>query len=454
MINSIKNRLMLSFTAIFIIIGTIASALTFYASYQDSHHLQDDLLRQISRYVSPRSALQNERNIANSRDDARISVYALNRATSEIMFRIPRGYRDGFYTLIRKGDVYEISLSEKHNSFFFKNPGNLYRAYVRMIPQGQIVVMQENAYREELAKRTAWASLFPIVTLLPLILLLTFFILKYTMKPVDTLSKEIAQRKQHDLTPLPMNKIPTEVKGFIAKINDLLVRTNQFVQQQKRFIADASHELRSPMTALSLQVERLANQSRLLPNEIRLQVNNIQQGIHRSRDLLEQLLSLARVQNNNKADFTMVSIPKIFGKVIADLYPLAEQKAQDIGVVSENEVLFKANETDLYLLTKTLVDNAIRYTPEGSQIDLSVEDKGDEVWLSVEDNGKGIPHEERKRVLDPFYRILGSEQQGAGLGLAIANSIVQNYGGKLILQDSEKFRHGLKVLVKLNKLPI
>lgn len=86
MINSIKNRLMLSFTAIFIIIGTIASALTFYASYQDSHYLQDDLLRQISRYVSPRSALQNERNIANSRDDARISVYALNRATSEIMF--------------------------------------------------------------------------------------------------------------------------------------------------------------------------------------------------------------------------------------------------------------------------------------------------------------------------------------------------------------------------------
>lgn len=163
------------------------------------------------------------------------------------------------------------------------------------------------------------------------------------------------------------------------------------------------------MTALSLQAERLNEQP--LPTEAKTQLSQLQQDIRRSRDLLEQLFSLARIQNRTQNSLRAVSIQSIFTKVIEDLYPLAEQKAQDIGVTSSEDVELQANDTDLYLLIKTLADNAIRYTPAGSQIDLSVQQTADNVILCVEDNGNGIPAAERQRVLEPFYRILGSDQQ-------------------------------------------
>lgn len=201
------------------------------------------------------------------------------------------------------------------------------------------------------------------------------------------------------------------------------------------------------MTALSLQVEQLAHQD--LPAEAKIQLIQVKQGIQRSRNLLEQLLSLARIQNNKMENHTDFNVQDIFRSVIEDVLPLAFDKDQDLGVTNDQAVNFHGSETDLYLLIKTLVDNAIRYTPNGSQIDLSVKEKDGDIQICVEDNGNGIPPEERQRVLDPFYRILGTEQQGSGLGLAIAEEIVKNYGGKIELKDSVSFETGLLVEVKL-----
>ena len=267
------------------------------------------------------------------------------------------------------------------------------------------------------------------------------------MKPVDRLSHKLEKRHEQNLTPLPTEKIPSEIRGFVVEINRLLGRTDEFIQQQKRFIADASHELRSPMTALSLQVEQLAHQD--LPAEAKTQLIQVKQGIQRSRNLLEQLLSLARIQNNKMENHTDCNVQDIFRSVIEDVLPLALDKDQDLGVTNDQAVNFHGSETDLYLLVKTLVDNAIRYTPNGSQIDLSVKEKDGSIQICVEDNGNGIPPEERQRVLDPFYRILGTEQQGSGLGLAITEEIVKNYGGKIELKDSVNFETGLLVEVYL-----
>ena len=148
----------------------------------------------------------------------------------------------------------------------------------------------------------------------------------------------------------------------------------------------------------------------------------------------------------NHTDF---NVQYIFRSVIEDVLPLALDKDQDLGVTNDQTVNLHGSETDLYLLVKTLVDNAIRYTPNGSRIDLSVKEKDGSIHICVEDNGNGIPPEECQRVLDPFYRILGTEQQGSGLGLAIAEEIVKNYGGKIELKDSVNFETGLLVKVKL-----
>lgn len=446
--DSIKVRLAVTFTLVSVLVAVFAGGVSFYDIYRETYKLQDDLLKQISAYIN---ASDNYAELADSDNDARISVYILNRSANSTDIRLPRDIADGFHTLKKDGRVYKIVSDKKNKRFFYtlRNAGDLYRTYVRTTGQKKVIVMQENEYREELAIHSAWTSVIPLLVLLPLITLLTIIIVQYTMRPIYQLSQKVEKRHEQDLTPLSVKNIPSEIKGFVVAINNLLKRTNQFIQQQKRFIADASHELRSPMTALSLQIERLSEQN--LPEPARGQLAQLKQGIGRSRNLLEQLLSLARVQNSETRQTTEIRLQALFRRVIEDVLPLVEEKDQDIGVISEDDPVFSGNETDLYLLVKTLVDNAIRYTPNGSRIDLSAVELGNTLIIQVEDNGSGISAEERSRVLDPFYRILGSDQQGSGLGLAIASSIVKNYNGEMILSDSTHFDHGLLVTIKLNK---
>lgn len=444
--NSIKLRLMTAFLLVAALVGTVAGGVAFYDTYRETYKLQDDLLKQISAYIDPQNIhLQR----VNSDNDARISVFVFDRLNPQSKIQLPADSKDNFYTLKKDDGKFKPVNEKKQRRLFYtlKNAGELYRAYVRSTPAGTIVVMQENEYREELASRSAWASVIPLLVMLSLITLLTVFIVGRAMQPITRLSKKVAQRREQDLTPLSTAGIPAEVTGFVVAINELLSRTQRFIQQQQRFIADAAHELRSPMTALSLQAERLSAQT--LPAPAREQLAQLKQGIRRNRALLEQLLSLARVQNALPVPWERISLQTIFARVIEDLLPLAEQNAQDVGVVSQGDAVFYGRATDIYLLIKTLVNNAIRYTPAGSRIDLSAVETPSELLIQVEDNGPGIARQERERVFDPFYRILGSEQQGSGLGLAIAAGIVKHYQGEIRLRDSVHFEHGLLVIVRL-----
>ena len=451
--NSIQLKLTLAFTALFTVVAGIAGGVSFYDTYRETYKLQDDMLVQFSGFVN---SVENPTALSGDfrppRDnDARIHMHFERNGshTESLPPNFPQQMEDGFHTLRKDGKKYKRVKPHKENRFWFtlKNADDLYRTYVRNTPNGKIIITQENEYREELAFRSAWQSVIPLIVLLPLIILLTIWIVRLAMKHVDRLSHKLEKRHEQNLTPLPTEKIPSEIRGFVVEINRLLGRIDEFIQQQKRFIADASHELRSPMTALSLQVEQLAHQD--LPAEAKTQLIQVKQGIQRSRNLLEQLLSLTRIQNNKMESHSDFNVQDIFRSVIEDVLPLVLDKDQDLGVTNEQAVNFHGSETDLYLLVKTLVDNAIRYTPKGSQIDLSVKEKDGSIQICVEDNGNGIPPEERQRVLDPFYRILGTEQQGSGLGLAIAEEIVKNYGGKIELKDSVNFETGLLVEVYL-----
>lgn len=450
--NSLQFRLTLALTILFTLVAIIAGGMAFYNTYRETNKLQDEMLERFSGSVNLSenpTALLPPKML-----DGRVRVYFDRNPLNDPANDFPDQMRDGFHNLKKEGKKYRKMLAEnmpremlpkRHD----KNSPKMYRTYVRHTPEGRIIVIQDHNYREDLAFRNAWTSVLPLLVLFPLVILLTIVIVRLTMKPVQRLSKKVEQRHEQNLQPLPTAHLPAEIRGFVVEINRLLSRTNGFIQQQKRFIADASHELRSPMTALSLQVEQLAAQD--LPTEVKNQIGAVKQGLQRSRHLLEQLLSLARLQNQGEKPYNDLKIQTIFRQVIEDLLPLALEKQQDLGVDSEQEATFYGNDTDLYLLVKTLTDNAIRYTPKGSQIDLNTQTTPEGIILKVEDNGKGIPKEERKRVLDPFYRILGTEQQGSGLGLAIAMEIVKHYSGTLTLKDSEKFETGLLVEVWLPK---
>jgi two-component system OmpR family sensor kinase len=255
-------------------------------------------------------------------------------------------------------------------------------------------------------------------------------------------------RKEQDLYPLSQQDIPDEVQPFVTAINKLLARVGDSMETQKRFIADAAHELRSPLTAFSLQAERLAQIP--MPSQASERLADLRRGIERGRSQLDQLLTLARIQSAPVDTSSSVSILQVYRRVLEDLLPLAEAKQIDIGIVSGDDAQINANEIEVRTLVKNLVDNAIRYTPQGGQVDLSVERNARHVRLAVTDSGPGIAPGERARVFEPFYRVLGSNQEGSGLGLRIVKTIADRLGWHVELSyRDETSRSGLRVTVDI-----
>lgn len=424
---SLQVKISLALICMLLPLSILAGIFSYYDTYHETQEVQDDLLRQVANYLDPSDADDENHSLDN---DNKISVQFPN--TPNPIVSLPKQISDGLHTIQADDD------------------DDYYRVYTRNTKQGRIAVMQESDYREELAEMAAVQSILPMLLALPLIILLTVWITHRAMRSVKTLSNDLEQRQINDLSPMDTQDIPSEIQGFVVAINNLLRRTDENVRQQQRFIADAAHELRSPMTALSLQAERLNNMQ--LSAEAREQSALLQQSIQRNRHLLEQLLSLARVQApETQRPKTLISLQNQFRRVLQELMPLALAKGQDIGVAVENDCQIHADDTEIYTLIKTFTDNAIRYTSKGGRIDLGFDETAEYLNIWVEDDGPGIPPSERQRVIDPFYRILGTEQQGTGLGLSIADTIVKRHQGRLKLADSRRFDSGLLIIAELDK---
>ena len=427
---SLQVRISIALILMFLPLSIIAGAFSYYQTYHEAEELQDDLLRQTAAYINPKTTDYTQ---IGSENHILIQTFG-----QEDTVPLSNTLGEGFHTI--KGGVDDDDDDDDDE----------YRAYIHQTPQGKIAVLQETEYRDDLAATAAYQSVLPLLIALPLMILLTVWITYRAMRPVKTLSASLGQRRSDDLSPLDGEGVPSEIQGFVTAINQLLQRTGENIRRQQRFIADAAHELRSPLTALSLQAERLTK----LPqsDEAREQTGLILQSIQRNRHLLEQLLTHARAQGSEtQRNLTDISLQAQFRRVLQELMPLALDKQQDIGVAVENDLRIRADDTEIYTLIKTFTDNAIRYTPAGGRIDIGFSETPTTLTIWVEDDGPGIPAAERSRVTDAFYRILGTEQQGTGLGLSIADAIAKRYGGKLILADSRNFAHGLLIQAQLDK---
>lgn len=427
---SLQVRISIALILMFLPLSIIAGAFSYYQTYHEAEELQDDLLRQTAAYINPKTTDYTQ---IGSENHILIQTFG-----QEDTVPLSNTLGEGFHTI--KGGVDDDDDDDDDE----------YRAYIHQTPQGKIAVLQETEYRDDLAATAAYQSVLPLLIALPLMILLTVWITYRAMRPVKTLSASLGQRRSDDLSPLDGEGVPSEIQGFVTAINQLLQRTGENIRRQQRFIADAAHELRSPLTALSLQAERLTK----LPqsDEAREQTGLILQSIQRNRHLLEQLLTHARAQGSEtQRNLTDISLQAQFRRVLQELMPLALNKQQDIGVAVENDLRIRADDTEIYTLIKTFTDNAIRYTPAGGRIDIGFSETPTTLTIWVEDDGPGIPAAERSRVTDAFYRILGTEQQGTGLGLSIADAIAKRYGGKLILADSRNFAHGLLIQAQLDK---
>jgi two-component system OmpR family sensor kinase len=242
--------------------------------------------------------------------------------------------------------------------------------------------------------------------------------------------------------------MPLELLPFIASINRLLERIAAMFDQQRRFVADAAHELRTPITALSLQADNLDHTE--LPKESRDRLAALKAGIRRIAHLLEQLLALARYESAATSQAAPAAFDGIVKEVVADFLSQAQQRGVDLGFERVDRIFVDADSTALAVLVRNLIDNALRHTPDGGRIDVAVLRHGDHAVLRIEDSGPGIPEAELARVFEPFYRGRWSADEGTGLGLSIVRRVVETLGGSVALENLRApERTGLRAEVRI-----
>jgi two-component system, OmpR family, sensor kinase len=302
-----------------------------------------------------------------------------------------------------------------------------------------IQVAQPISVRNDLALRLAWRTLWPLVLLVPVTIVLVLFVVARGLSPIGELSRGLSRRSAHALEPLASDKrIPEEIRPLVDALNDLLKRVSDASLAQRTFVADAAHELRTPLAALKLQVQAARRDGTLRGEGQTLE--RLEGRVNRIIHLAHQLLAMAREDANDTASMTSVSLRRLAETSVADLSLLAEAKHIDLGLETPQGAAGDAYEVlgdqhALGILLNNLIDNAIRYTPEGGKVDVILERNAQGVGLEVVDNGTGIAAEDLERVFDRFYRGEASKGSGSGLGLAIASSVALRHRATLDLRN-------------------
>lgn len=445
MTHSIQRRLMLGISLAILVVGLVGGLVSFWATYQEAYEFQDAQLVQIGAMF----------------DAGHLPV----PVKGEFRFKRQRSEDPQIFVQYLE-DLDHDGVVDHHDDqigFQVDLPDGLsdqtvnrqeFRTYVKTLAPGERIAIAQSAWvRDDVAWDNALRTVLPFLILIPVLLFVVADLIRKSFLPVSRLSREVEGRGDQELHAMPLAGVPSELTAFVRAINSLLTRVGQSLEVQRRFVADSAHELRSPMTAIALQAERLGQTD--LSAEAKGRLVTLKNGINRSRQLLDQLLSLAREQSNGieRAAESSCSVMPVFRRVLGDLMPLAEARGIDLGVNqpegSTLDAVVKASELDLTTILKNLVDNAIRYTPEGGRIDLGLELEEGFATLTVEDSGIGIEPELRHRVFDPFYRVLGSDQTGSGLGLSIVKTVVDRLGGHIELLDANAYPTGLCVRVRL-----
>ncbi|MDH5540932.1 MAG: ATP-binding protein [Rhizobacter sp.] len=314
--------------------------------------------------------------------------------------------------------------------------GTTYRVF-SMQTQAQVIqVAQDMAVRREMAGSLALRTVAPIAVMAPLLMLLAWWVVGTSLAPVSRVRRQVAQRQPDELDEVSETGLPDEIQPLVHELNLLFKRVRQAFEAQKSFVADAAHELRSPLAALKLQAQGLQRAGSDAEREVA--VGRLTAGIDRATRLVEQLLALAR-QQASVASGTRpqpVVLAELARGALADAVPSAQARSIDVGLGEADEGRVDAHPEALRILLRNLLDNAVKYTPAGGKVDLAIRRAGSRLLLSVDDSGPGIAEADRERVLDRFYRVAGTPTTGSGLGLAIVKSIADMHGAMLRLERS------------------
>ncbi|MDQ0607816.1 two-component system OmpR family sensor kinase [Variovorax sp. W1I1] len=325
--------------------------------------------------------------------------------------------------------------------------GTTYRVFSMQTRGLVIQVAQDMAARRSMAGTLALRTIAPVALMAPLLMLVVWWVVSRSLAPVARVRTQVASRQADDLSPVSEEGLPEEVRPLVQELNLLFGRVRHAFDAQKHFVADAAHELRSPLAALKLQVQGLQRAPDDAAREIA--VSRLVAGIDRSTRLVEQMLALARHEANMAAGAKPepVDLGEVARLAISDAVAGAQARRIDIGIAhADAAVVVEGQPEALRMMLRNLLDNAVKYTPEEGRVDIGIAKLSDAVELSVDDSGPGLPEAERERVLDRFYRSGEPQAPGSGLGLSIVKSIAELHGATVTLEKSPSLG-GLRVRV-------
>jgi len=325
--------------------------------------------------------------------------------------------------------------------------GQAYRVYTELDGLRIIQVAHPLSLRKDMAAALARRAVVPLAALLPLLAVGIWIIVGHALRPLSAISTALRARSPSALQPLPQQDLPEELVPLVGSLNDLLERLQRALEAQRQFVADAAHELRSPLTAVQLQLQLLKR----APDEAARApaLERLERGVQRSTHLVRQLLTLARQDPQAaQSDEQPVDLGALAREIVADFDPIAQRKGLALGVDSAGVVELRGRAEGLRAMLGNLIDNALRYTPWGGRVTVRVRRQPGAAVLEVEDTGPGIPPDQRERVFDRFYRATGSVdvEDGSGLGLAIVKRVAEQHKAAITLSDGTEGK-GLRVTV-------
>jgi len=328
--------------------------------------------------------------------------------------------------------------------------GKTWRTFGVATPTRVIQVAQPRQIRQKLAADAALRSVAPLLFIAPLLALVIWWLAALTLAPLSRVAADVRERDEHSLQPLPGDGLPDEVAPLVQSLNALLQRLGASLHTQRAFVADAAHELRSPLTALKLQLQLLQR----APDEASRSaaIGALGEGITRAARLVEQLLALARSEPGAQAPAaTPIDLSELVRQAVADTLPLAQLRGTALSLFADAPVPVNGDTAALTALVRNLADNAVRYSPPNARVELRVSMEAGVPTLTVDDTGPGIPPEDHERVFDRFYRRANNDEPGSGLGLAIVRGVAGQHGARVALATSKL--GGLQVTVSFPAAP-
>lgn len=418
--NSIRVRVLLSLLGMLVVTAVVMGALTYRNVLAETEALFDYQLRQMAFSLRDQGEIAPAQasTLADEQLDFVVQIW-----TDDGRIIYPPRLRNDLPTRALLG-LADVTVQ-----------GKTWRTFSVATRDRVIQVAQPLQIRQSLAAGAALRSVAPLLFIAPAMALVFWWLAARTLAPLRRVADGVRARDEQSLQPLPTIGLPDEVAPLVGALNGLLQRLDASLGAQRAFVADAAHELRSPLTALKLQMQLL---QRAPDDTARAQAAQaLNAGIDRAARLVEQLLALARTEPGaSLAQPVDLDLSEIVRAAVAETVPFAHARGTTMALFADAPVLVRGDAAALTVLARNLVDNAVRYSPRGSRVELRVSQQAGAAWLCVDDAGPGISVDERSRVFDRFYRHAAGGEAGSGLGLAIVRSVAERHGATVSLSES------------------